>query len=463
MEQSKLRRKTLLDEIAEDMGERIAPAQPSPLPVPIANPPAEAEERPSLRAELLQLQKRLQSLFKFEQKTRKKKGGAAIEELRQKALSLSAEIDRLERAGSELRLSLHLAEEEKARLEKRREELREHTASLREAHSRRARELAALREETKSLESAYSRLQKKLEETSERAFDLEGRKSGLERKLREVDALIAEENKKLAGLRAQEAELKRLINLGWEVVGEQDEERKKLEESLRRLEKEKAARQLHSGGAGVAVEKEAGKTAREKESGVTDADTLHFLASVKYSERFTPEEEAALSSQGFVRMSPAASLTQGLLRKLLGGRSLEFFVLPRSQDAEKDFACWLLTLLLADEARDVVSNGGAFDVSFLSPASGSEPDARYAIEVSLRPPSGDELLSRLKKLSWAKDYLILASDEAAEAWRKNLNDPTRIITAGEVERSDIASLLSCLKGFASEEAKSERLTPANTF
>ncbi|MEM3031220.1 MAG: hypothetical protein QXH27_05820 [Candidatus Micrarchaeia archaeon] len=447
------RRKTLLDEIAESMSERTTPAQPSASSIQ-SSPPAEEKPRSKpLRAELASLQKRLRALFKLEKKTRK--GGAALAELRQRARMLSAELEHLERTSSDLRLSLQLAEEEAAKLEKRKGELKGLVASLKETFGRRSRALSALQGEIKSLSSQHDRLQKKLEAASERVFDLEGKKTGLERKLREVEVLISSENAKLAELRSQEAELTRLVNLGWEVVREQDAEKKRLADSLEKLQKEKAAYRdkLHAERAAPAAAAEE-KEAAERASGVTDADTLRFLASVKYSERFTEEEARQLSSQGFVRVQPTSGLTLALLKKVAGERPLEFFISPRSEEPEKDVACWLLTVLLSDQARDVVSNGGAFDVSFL-PLSGAE-EGRYALEVSLRPLSGDELLSRLKKLSWAKDYIILAGDEAAEAWRKNLADPSRVVSAHDLEQQELALILARLNGFAGEAAVADK-------
>ncbi|MEM4389174.1 MAG: hypothetical protein QXG98_00745 [Candidatus Micrarchaeia archaeon] len=439
----KPRRKTLLDEIAESMGERIAPAQPSP---PTVQSPPPAEEKPHarpLRAELVSLQKRLRALFKLER--RAGEGGAALAALRQHLRTLSAELEQLERTSSDLRLSIQLAEEEAAKLRRRKAELAELVASLKETFRRRSRELQALQSEVKSLSSQHDRLQKKLEQASERVFDLEGKKVRLERKLREVEALISSENAKLAALRAREAELTRLINLSWEVVRQQDEEKKRLADLVERLQKEKALYQAHA--------ERAGGEKEDSEGGITDTDTLRFLASVKYSEHFDEEEARQLTTQGFVRVQLASNLTRALLKKAVGERPMEFFIVPRSHEPEKDLACWLLTVLLSDHARDVVSNGGAFDISFLPP-SGSD-DGRYAVEVSLHPPSGDELLARLRKLAWARDYVVLADDSAAEVWRKKLAEPSRVVSAHELEQQELALILSRLKGFAGEAGGQE--------
>lgn len=396
MTEEKPKRKSLLDEIFEDMevqdtfSTRREPVQEQKGPQPaleLENPlekpsilPEEQgkqEKQASNRKSLESIQKRLKTLFELE----KKAGKDNKDKIRQHALVLDKEVKELEAKSSELRLSIQLSEEDRAKLQAQRDELKPFVASLKQVAARKEREVASLEADIKSLAAQEKKLRAKIEVHSEKSFKQEGEKAKLEKKLHEVRELINQETQKISWLNTQAGELKKLVGQGWEVLSQQDEEKKKIEKSIEELEKAKSQgvtaekaqdAQAQAEEAEAKMEKkpaqpearqskpeapkpgknpkaskeqpaspaiqeaEAQETsepsAQDSEAsrpdeghagepplsrGVTDSDTLDFLSKVKYAEQFPEEKASELEKGGFVKVEPASSLSKSLIKKLV--------------------------------------------------------------------------------------------------------------------------------------------------
>ena len=238
---------------------------------------------------------------------------------------------------------------------------------------------------------------------------------------------------------------------------ENEQEIRRLAEELPELEEQKEELQ-HAGQQKIRVKTQEPETSQETASslleGITDEETISFLSSCKYAEQFTEKQEAEMVERGFLKTKTDNPLLKALLKRVVGAEKHPlFYIKPHRGTPEHDLAVWLLILLMSEHARDIVSRPDqGYDVSFRHPA---DPSLRYAVEVSLNSTQ-EQAVEAMKKLAWAKDYMIFCPEENQKNWKGIVGDHSKIIGEQQLESLEdqpFEVFLERLQGFSALEAK----------